>query len=53
MNAALFFLALIGLLFALVGIFISPGLMYAGLIILTPCFCGLVARHINPEGHQK
>jgi hypothetical protein len=51
-NAALFFLMCVGILFALVGIFVSPGLMYAGLIILTPSFCGLVARHINPEGHK-
>lgn len=52
MNAALGFLVCVGVLFALIGVFLSPSLMYCGLILAAPSYLGLVARHINPEGHK-
>lgn len=60
-NAALFFLFLTGLLCVLVGfvllafLLIDPGtsFLYGGIIIAVPSYCGLLIRHINPEGNDQ
>lgn len=60
-NAALVFAMLVGALLVIVGlgcallgsIPLAAALIPAGLTVGAPSYCVLLARHINPEGHQK
>ena len=60
-NAALAFMLLCALTALIVcivaalfgGYQLASGTLYVALILATPAFCVLLARHINPEGNNK